>query len=124
MSRTPEVQAAYEEFKRAYTGTCKFCDLYHSDDDPQVIARHIHFFVIKNHYPYAIWDELPVNRHLMIVPNRHVAKLSELNLDERTEYARLLTEYEDAGYSIYSRAARNISRSIIHQHTHFIDVGT
>ncbi len=123
-ARLPEVQAAYDEFKRSYVGECKFCDLIRSNDDPQVIARHIHFVVIKNHYPYAVWDDLPVSQHLMIVPNRHISKLSELEPHERTEYVRLLTEYEDAGYSIYSRAARNVARSIAHQHTHFINVDT
>ena len=123
-NRLPEVQAAYDEFKRSYAGTCKLCDLVRSKDDPQVIARHIHFIVIKNHYPYAVWDDLPVQRHLMIVPNRHIMKLNELTPEERTEYVRLLGEYEDAGYSMYSRAARNTARSIGHQHTHFIDVGT
>ncbi len=53
--------------------TCLFCDKLKStaDRDNLVLYRSIHSFVIMNPYPYN-------NGHIMVLPNRHVPDLHEL----------------------------------------------
>ncbi len=61
-------------------GKCVFCDAVATQDDaePLVLGRAEHTFTIMNLFPYT-------NGHLMVVPNRHVAKLQDLTVDEHAE---------------------------------------
>ena len=58
---------------------CVFCAAATGDDDTHlVIVRAEHTYTIMNLFPYT-------NGHLMIVPIRHVAGLSDLTTDEHLE---------------------------------------
>ena len=58
----------------------------------------------------------------MLVPKRHVDSIGKLSSDELETYGTLLAQYEEAGYSVYGRAASNTAKSVAHQHTHLIKV--
>ena len=100
---------------------CIFCDF--SLKDAQVLHAYQHFWLVKNIFPYDIWDDNDVVGHMMIVPKRHVVSLSELRSPESTELFTIIASREKDGYSLYARAPQNIAKSILHQHTHLIKLG-
>jgi ATP adenylyltransferase len=62
--------------------------------DPLVIHRGRYAFVILNKFPYN-------NGHLMVVPNRHTARLGDLAAAELTELMTLAQALERALTTIY-----------------------
>lgn len=70
---------------------CVFCEevLGEGVDPDLVIHRGRHAFVVMNLYPYT-------TGHLMVVPYRHVASLSELGPEETEEATALLQRAEHA----------------------------
>ena len=64
---------------------CLFCSLLRDKRDKRnlVLFRTAHHAVILNRYPYS-------NGHLMIVPKRHIACLSQLNVREKEEFFGIL----------------------------------
>ena len=73
--------------------SCIFCDALAAGDKLLVHAGR-DAFVILNKFPYN-------NGHLMIVPSRHVARLSELRADELLEVVTLAQAAEQALDAIY-----------------------
>jgi ATP adenylyltransferase len=74
---------------------CIFCDARDRRDDAElVVHRGPRAFVILNKFPYN-------NGHLMVVPNRHVSWLAELEPDELTEIGRLMQDAERALGAVY-----------------------
>lgn len=69
---------------------------------------------------YDIWEYRDVEDHLLLIPNRHVRSLNDLNKQEQAEIIQLIGEYEDKGYNVYARAKDSTMRSVGHQHTHLI----
>ncbi len=61
---------------------CVFCDAQAGGQDSLVVFRGTRCFVILNKFPYN-------NGHLMAVPNRHIATLTEATSDELCELADL-----------------------------------
>jgi ATP adenylyltransferase len=70
---------------------CIFCEkvLGREGEEDLVIHRGRHAFVILNLYPYA-------TGHLMVVPYRHAAELTDLSAEELAEVALLLQHAERA----------------------------
>jgi ATP adenylyltransferase len=64
---------------------CLFCSLLRDKKDKRnlVLFRARHHAVILNRYPYN-------NGHLMIVPMRHIACLSRMNVMEKSEFFEVL----------------------------------
>ena len=58
----------------------------------------------------------------MIIPKRHVDSLANLSDEEKIDYMNHIAKFENDGYSIYARAQGSKTRSMAHQHTHFIKV--
>jgi ATP adenylyltransferase len=81
--------------------TCIFCDAPARRDDPLIVARGTHAFVILNLYPYN-------SGHLMVVPYRHVATLAGLSLEEVTEVAVLTQRSEMALTEVYTPQGINV----------------
>ena len=80
------------KFIESFTGEgCIFCDLPAGKDDRKtlILYRGAEAFIIMNAYPYAAG-------HLMVVPFRHVARLSELTGSERHEIIDLTARCESA----------------------------
>ena len=79
--------------------------------------------VIRNRFPYTLWDGSPVVDHLMIVPKRHIEAAGNFTYEEQQEWSSYALQYEADNYSVYARSAGNGAKSIVHQHTHLIKVG-
>lgn len=97
---------------------CVFCEIEEHDD--QVIEKAKYFSVIKNIFPYSIWDNQKVRDHLMIIPNKHTDKLGTLPAAAGREFLSLIDKYEDMGYNLYARSPGSKIKSIPHQHSHLI----
>ena len=80
---------------------CIFCEAAERDDDPLVVDRGVHAFVILNLYPYN-------SGHLMVVPRRHVATLASLGADELAEIMVLTQRSEIALTRVYQPQGINV----------------
>jgi len=103
---------------------CVFCDALREQEEAGslVLARGAACFVILNLYPYN-------NGHLMVVPNRHVARLAEATPEEWGELIRLtqvsemvLTEaYKPQGLNVGMNLGRPAGAGIAdHLHIHVV----
>ena len=70
---------------------CLFCRIFREKKDKKnlVVFRTAHYAVVLNRYPYT-------NGHVLIVPRRHIADLSQLNSSERAEFFDVLCLTRDA----------------------------
>ena len=70
---------------------CLFCSLLRDKKDKRnlVLFRAAHHAVILNRYPYN-------NGHLMIVPKRHIACLSQMTALEKSEFFDVLEKVMEA----------------------------
>jgi len=102
--------------------TCIFCDAPGRPQEPLIVARGAHAFVILNLYPYN-------SGHLMVVPYRHVATLAGLKSEELNEVAQLtrrtemvLTEvYQPQGINVGINLGRPAGAGIAdHVHVHLV----
>ncbi len=64
-------------------GECVFCAYLRGNDDGMVVYRGGRCFIVMNKYPYNIG-------HVMILPNRHVSSITDLNSEELNECGMLL----------------------------------
>ena len=120
--RSPKTQRRWHQYTTKHKiADCDFCEY---NDSLAVIKQCNYFLVIRNLFPYTMWDEMDVLDHLMLIPKRHIESLSELSTEESCEYIELLGAYEDKGYSAYSRSHKNSQKSVPHQHTHLIQTGS
>lgn len=97
---------------------CVFCAIHKKSS--QYINETKYNKIIKNVFPYSLWELIKVSEHLMITPKRHVGSLDKLNNQEALDYMKIIQTYEKKGYNIYARAPSSPTRSILHQHTHLI----
>jgi diadenosine tetraphosphate (Ap4A) HIT family hydrolase len=87
----------------------------------EIIEEHPHSRLIRNRFPYDIWEYHDVVDHLMVVPKRHVRSMSELTDTELAEIAKLLAKFEAKDYNVYARSIDSKHRTVVaHQHTHLI----
>ncbi len=120
MARTAETDREYGRYR--YESRADECSLCSKIEPGDVVEKTKHLIVVKNMFPYYIYENQPVREHLMIVPKRHIFSLKDFTDDEAQEYLQILLKYEPQNYTIYSRAADNSSRSQPHLHTHLIKV--
>jgi len=103
--------------------SCIFCDaLARIDTESFVLFRGRLAFVILNTFPYN-------NGHLMVVPNRHAARLADLGADELVEFIRLtqaaervLTEaYQPHGLNMGLNLGKSAGAGVLdHLHMHVV----
>lgn len=121
--RREAIEAAYKTYLQTIGDACSFCASY--EQDAEQILRHTEYFLIfKNIFPYDTFDTLHVDEHLMIIPKRHLLTFSEFTDEESREFMKLATEYEEQGFSLYSRSSINATRSVRHHHAHLITLET
>lgn len=85
---------------------CVFCDAQtHTGDDSLVVYRGQHAFAILNLFPYN-------SGHLLIVPNRHIAKLSLASPDELCELMDLTRVAEEALTEVYAPQGLNVGMNL------------
>lgn len=101
---------------------CNFCKFITGDG--QVVHEFNHFWLVKNIFGYDVWDSFDVIDHLMLVPKKHTESISNLSDEAMLEYAKILSKYEKDGYSIYARSMQNVGKTVPHQHTHLLKLGT
>lgn len=111
-----------QQYTKRYDGIKKsdpFCD-----PNPEDIRQKGDlFYVIENIFPYEMWDRFEVEDHVMLNPFRHALGMGDLTTDEKLEWMDVVAEYENQGYSHYTRGQENKSRSLEHMHTHLILLG-
>jgi diadenosine tetraphosphate (Ap4A) HIT family hydrolase len=98
---------------------CTFCT---KETRQKVINENETMFIVSNRVSYDLFEGLRINDHLLIIPKRHIEHLQELTVQEKQDFAELLTRYEGEGYSFYGRGITNINRSVKHQHTHLLKI--
>lgn len=97
---------------------CAFCAV--DKNSEQYITESRYFKIIRNIFPYSIWDNEVVQDHIMIVPKLHTDKLGALPNGAGNEFLKLIDTYENDGYNLYARAPGSNIKSIVHQHSHLI----
>lgn len=117
--RSPRQEKAYKKHHRTVDPTvCAFCVIDETSD--QFVEGTNFFKIIKNIFPYSIWDQQDVVDHLMVVPYRHTDNLGSMATEEKVEYVDILEKYEKQGYNVYARAPVSVIKTVVHQHTHLI----
>jgi ATP adenylyltransferase len=86
---------------------CIFCEPAKPVEDRArlILFRGRHAFVLLNRYPYAAG-------HLMVVPNAHIARLHELELDVRAELMALVTTSADILEQTFACEGLNIGANL------------
>ena len=121
LHRSRKDELSYRHYLKSHVqpkGICVFCEL--KGDDHQIIREFPQFYVIKNIFPYSVWDSSIVRDHLMIVPKRHIESTSKFSDKETLEHHKITAIYEKNGYDLYSRGVSSTMKSVQHQHTHII----
>jgi ATP adenylyltransferase len=112
---------AYVTEASTLSAGCIFCDALEGDE-PLVVHRTARSFVILNKYPYN-------NGHLMVVPNRHLGRMADLDEAELLEIGRLaqaaervLTEvYRPHGFNMGINLGRPAGAGVLdHLHLHVV----
>jgi ATP adenylyltransferase len=89
----------------ARSSACVFCDARDGVDESLVVFRGTLAYVILNRFPYN-------NGHLMVVPNRHIASLTEAAGDELTEIMQLAARAERAIRAAYAPNGLNMGLNL------------
>jgi len=86
---------------------CLFCRIRDEDDDEKnfVLERGNRWYTIINRYPYT-------TGHVMIVCNRHVERLSDLDAEEQAELAAFLARCERALDAAYHPEGINVGANL------------
>lgn len=101
---------------------CVFCAIP-THEPEAIIEDNQHTLVVKNQFPYSVWDGCDVLEHLMVLPKKHRDTLASFTGAEQAEWLKVCAAYEKKGYSLYTRSQDNITRSVLHHHTHFMRFG-
>lgn len=118
-TRSTQEEYAYRRYRKHESNdTCSFCEI--TEKHPQFVEQTIFFKVIRNRFPYSVWDGQGVIDHLMIIPKKHVDGFGGIPPKASAEYFALLGKYEKENYNLYARAPLSSVKSIVHQHTHLL----
>ena len=89
-------------------GECVFCALFAADAadrEKLIVHRGRKCVVVLNLYPYG-------SGHLLVMPLRHIARLDELEGEERTEFFDLLVDAGSALKSAYGPDGMNVGANL------------
>ena len=101
---------------------CIFCIKPENDKEHLVVYRSSHCFVILNLFPYN-------NGHIMVVPNKHVSQLSDLDKDELNNLFEIVQKSESVLNKVYKPEGLNVGINIgkaagagidAHLHVHLV----
>ena len=89
------------------SAACIFCAALERPEgnDALIVYRGVHTFVILNLFPYN-------NGHLMVVPNRHIARLASATDEELAELMQLTRTAEVAITSAYAPHGLNMGLNL------------
>jgi len=105
-----------KQYKKHHDQVCPFC---HPQKEA-ILAETKHSRVVRNLFPYEIWEFRNVAEHYMVVPKRHVKNLIGLSSEEQADLMKIIAEFESNDYNIYARSSNSVERTVAHQHTHLI----
>lgn len=101
---------------------CIFCNCQKEnveDENSLIVYKGKEVYVLMNRYPYN-------NGHLLIIPNRHISKISEMTESERLETFFLIEKSIEALENTMSAHGHNIGTNLgrvagagIDDHIHF-----
>lgn len=88
-------------------GDCFFCRYIAENNDAEnlIVARGTFSFVVMNRFPYSVG-------HLMIVPRKHTANLSELGPEEYAEILALAARATDVCRGVMRAEGFNLGMNI------------
>ncbi len=86
---------------------CLFCDVVKDKDDEKnlILERKDDWFIIINKFPYT-------TGHIMVVSNRHLESIKDLNKAESADMALMLTRGELALREAYSPQGINVGANL------------
>jgi ATP adenylyltransferase len=86
---------------------CLFCDVFKDKDDEKnlVLEREKNWFTIINKFPYT-------TGHIMVVSNRHLDGISDLNEAEAADLPRMLSRAERALRGAYHPQGINVGANL------------
>ena len=95
------------KYIQSHSHSCVFCDVQEHPEQAKdlMVFRTPHAFVILNLYPYT-------SGHLLVVANRHVASLEDLEAEERSEMMELATKAMRVLRQVYRPEAFNLGANI------------
>lgn len=111
----------HQKFVEPPAAGCAFCQI--NEGSSQLVKQTKAFKVIRNIFPYSLWDGQVVRDHLMVIPVMHTDSLADLPAGDAKEFLTIISSYETLGYSVYARAPASTMKSLAHQHTHLIKCG-
>ena len=85
--------------------------------------------ILKNKYAFAIYDGFPVSRgHVLVIPNRQVKEIFELNNDEYKGCFELVKKVKDFlvkkfkpdGFNVGINCGELAGQTVFHAHIHII----
>lgn len=111
-----------ESFQNPKDEGCIFCNSLMEDVEDEnslLVYKGKEVFILMNRYPYN-------NGHLLIIPNRHIAKISEMSDSERLETFYLIEKAVEALEKTMSAHGHNVGTNLgriagagIDDHIHF-----
>lgn len=117
-SRKQEVNYRKHRRKLGSKNSCEFCEL--EEGNEQFLGETQHFKILRNIFPYSVWDDQDVVSHLLIIPKIHTDSFKDFAPEMSAEYIDLLAEFEKEQYNSYTRAPKVSTKSVFHLHTHLI----
>lgn len=118
--RTPTSRKALDEKVKEYKerGICPFCK--EGLKDQKIIRELNDIVVIENMFPYERKYDLKVEKHLLIIPKRHVQSIAELTKDEYRAMLDMESEYTPE--ITIQTGKKDTTRSVPqHLHRHIIN---
>ena len=116
-----KIGKAYKKYRQKNQNSPKDYNFYERVKNEKGVVEDLDFFIVaKNLFSYQIWDGFEVREHLLVIPKRFVEGINEFSKQEFDEFQKILAKYEAKGFSIYARAPKNKSKTVMHQHTHLI----
>lgn len=84
---------------------CIMCHIFEDKAKPYIIENYEHVFVVMNAYPYTCG-------HIMVVPNEHHAKLTDLNIEASHELIEVTTKASAVLEKVFSPHGINVGANI------------
>jgi diadenosine tetraphosphate (Ap4A) HIT family hydrolase len=82
--RSRKKQLEYLDYLKHDDSTvCSFCIIREGQD--QFVEQTKHFKIIKNRFPYSLWDGQTVADHLLVTPLVHRSNLKGMSVEEKAE---------------------------------------
>ena len=98
---------SYIKASNAKGSGCVFCHALEQEDGPEnlIVHRGEQAFVILNRYPYT-------SGHLMVLPNKHVSRLDEVDAKTRGEMTELVNQATKVLEKVYAPEGFNLGANL------------